>query len=154
MLHLSAIQSLQSLEYKQLQSHTKLFGFLNNFHGLQKTEIRKPTADLEAALTDTKLNQRVGEEVITTTCKDVDGYVLAEALEALKTLLPTNVTKPETLFEYLVVNNKFTAFPNVIIALRIYLTMPVTVASGERSFSKLKLIKTYSTCGRQFRKRD
>ena len=28
-------------------------------------------------------------------------------------------------------------------ALRILLTLPVSVASGERSFSKLKLIKTY-----------
>jgi len=37
----------------------------------------------------------------------------------------------------------------VWIALRILLTIPVTVASGERSFSKLKLIKTYvrSTMG-------
>jgi hypothetical protein len=35
-------------------------------------------------------------------------------------------------------------FPNVSVALRILLTIPVTVASGERSFSKLKLIKTYS----------
>ena len=34
-------------------------------------------------------------------------------------------------------------FPNTCIALRIMLTVPVTVASGERSFSKLKLIKTY-----------
>ena len=33
--------------------------------------------------------------------------------------------------------------PNVSVALRILLTIPVTVASGERSFSKLKLIKTY-----------
>ena len=32
-------------------------------------------------------------------------------------------------------------FPNVCIALRIFLILPVTVASGERSFSKLKLIK-------------
>ena len=29
------------------------------------------------------------------------------------------------------------------VALRILLTIPVTVASAERSFSKLKLIKTY-----------
>jgi len=30
-----------------------------------------------------------------------------------------------------------------LIALRVVLTIPVTVASGERSFSKLKLIKTF-----------
>ena len=34
-------------------------------------------------------------------------------------------------------------FPNCEIALRLVLTVPVTVASGERSFSKLKLIKNY-----------
>lgn len=33
--------------------------------------------------------------------------------------------------------------PNAVIAFRILLTIPVSVASGERSFSKLKLIKTY-----------
>ena len=40
-------------------------------------------------------------------------------------------------------NNLITAFPNVFIALMIYLTVPVTVASGERRISKLKLIKIY-----------
>ena len=34
-----------------------------------------------------------------------------------------------------------TVFPNTDIALRLFLTMPVTNASGERSFSKLGLVK-------------
>jgi hypothetical protein len=40
-------------------------------------------------------------------------------------------------------------FPNLWIALRILLTLSVSVASGERSFSRLKLIKYYfcSTMG-------
>ena len=34
-------------------------------------------------------------------------------------------------------------YPNIAIAYRIFFTMPVTVASAERSFSKLKLLKNY-----------
>jgi len=35
------------------------------------------------------------------------------------------------------------SFPDIITACLLYLTLPVTVASTERSFSKLKLIKTF-----------
>ena len=40
-------------------------------------------------------------------------------------------------------------YPNIEIALRLFLTMPVTVATSERSFSKLNLIKK-TFCGRQW----
>ena len=33
-------------------------------------------------------------------------------------------------------------FPEVMTALKVFLTIPVTVASGERSFSQLKLVKS------------
>lgn len=40
-------------------------------------------------------------------------------------------------------NNVENMVPNMVIAYRIMLSMPVSVASGERSFSKLKIIKNY-----------
>lgn len=42
-------------------------------------------------------------------------------------------------------------YSNLSIALRLLLTLPVSVASGERSFSALKLIKNYmrSTMGQE-----
>lgn len=42
-------------------------------------------------------------------------------------------------------------YSNLSIALRLLLTLPVSVASGERSFSDLKLIKNYmrSTMGQE-----
>ena len=40
-------------------------------------------------------------------------------------------------------SNLVECYSNLFVALRIILTIPVFVAGGERSFSKLKLIKTY-----------
>ena len=45
------------------------------------------------------------------------------------------------MYKLLVANNVETVFPNTVIALRIYLSMMISNCSGERSFSKLKLIK-------------
>ena len=36
-----------------------------------------------------------------------------------------------------------TSVPNIVIAIRIFLTMGISVASCEKSFSELKLIKNY-----------
>ena len=61
---------------------------------------------------------------------------------------------PPTAFELLELIHKYSleeTYPNTNVALRLFLTIPVTVASNERSFSKLELIKNYlrSTMGQE-----
>ena len=57
--------------------------------------------------------------------------------------------KPLDVLKYLAKFSLFDVFPNLWIALRILLTLPVSVASGEIRFSRLNLIKNYlrSTMG-------
>ena len=50
---------------------------------------------------------------------------------------------PLTLLNKILKMNFEQLFPYLTISLRIFLTLPVTVASAERSFSKLKLIKNH-----------
>jgi len=52
-------------------------------------------------------------------------------------------------FQYLIRNELVEVFPNVLIAYRMYLSLLITTCSGERSFSKLKRLKscTRSTMG-------
>ena len=68
---------------------------------------------------------------------------LFDELKNLSNILPDNVTTPLEVLRFIHATRLHECVPNVSTALRILLTVPVTVASGERSFSKLKLIKTY-----------
>lgn len=56
-----------------------------------------------------------------------------------------NISKIRDLAHYLLIENKMIAcsVPNVCTAFLMFLTLPVTVATSERSFSKLKIIKNY-----------
>ncbi|KAI4988697.1 hypothetical protein ZWY2020_035937 [Hordeum vulgare] len=54
--------------------------------------------------------------------------------------LPNTLMPADQIYEFVRVAD---CYPNVSIAYRILLTMPLTVASAERSFSKLKLLKNY-----------
>ena len=51
---------------------------------------------------------------------------------------------PYELLQFLLKNHLSETVPNLIILFRIFLTIGISVASCERSFSKLKLIKNYS----------
>ena len=127
----TAIQSLQP-RFEQLKSNHNLFGFLVSFKSLQRDDIRKLTTSLEQALTSS-----------TDQSADICGRELADEMESLRYILPNTAKTPVEILAYLSTNERYTAFPNYFVALRIFLTIPVTVASGERSFSRLKLIKNY-----------
>ncbi|GLV38525.1 hypothetical protein CBL_05119 [Carabus blaptoides fortunei] len=79
-----------------------------------------------------------------------------EYLENDKTVLLKNVgkeikTKAKEKLENIRKNNLISTYPNLDIALRIFLCIPATNCSGERSFSTLKRIKNYyrSTLGQE-----
>ncbi|XP_064101016.1 uncharacterized protein LOC135211682 [Macrobrachium nipponense] len=73
---------------------------------------------------------------------DIDGKELAVAVKNLSSLPSDDMTALK-LLTFLHKKHLEELYPNLWVALRIACTLPVTVAaSAERSFSKLKLIKT------------
>ena len=61
-------------------------------------------------------------------------------LQVLQMTLPDDLMSATEILQFVTAAD---CYPNVSIAYRILLTVPVTVASAERSFSKLKLLKNY-----------
>lgn len=56
-------------------------------------------------------------------------------------VVPENNQSLLDILKYLIELKLNLVYPNIYIAIRILLTLPVTIANAERSFSKLKLIK-------------
>ncbi|KAL6470600.1 hypothetical protein MHYP_G00217190 [Metynnis hypsauchen] len=134
----SALTSLQE-RFETMSQVRDTFGVLLDFqkvHGISKQDLHKHCMDVEKTLTDK------GEA-------DIDGREMMQEIISLPQLPPQ--TTVLELLTYLHDNSLQEVYPNLWIALRIILTLPVTVASAERSFSKLKLIKTYlrSTMGQE-----
>ena len=74
------------------------------------------------------------------TYSDIDGLDLFLELKISKEVLQINENSPINVLNYI---KRLESFLNACIAFRILLTIPVTVAFAEISFSKLKLIKSY-----------
>lgn len=68
-------------------------------------------------------------------CRDLDAHDLCSGLKPIAKNQPEN-TKPTDVLNYILHNNLSDIMPNLVIAHRIFLTFPVSVASGERSFSR------------------
>ncbi|XP_052621147.1 uncharacterized protein LOC111916696 [Lactuca sativa] len=71
---------------------------------------------------------------------DVDSSELFSELKVLKMTLPNDIISAVEILDYV---KAIDCYPNTFIAYNILLTIPITVASAERSFSKLKLLKNY-----------
>ena len=69
---------------------------------------------------------------------DLDDFV--SELKVLQETLPDGLMSALEILQFVMVVD---CYPNVCVAYRILLTVHVTVASAERSFSKLKLLKNY-----------
>jgi hypothetical protein len=77
---------------------------------------------------------------------DVEGDELLAEVQHLKIIQPANFKanlKPFELLNTFVKQNLSNIFPNVVILLRIFCSLPVTVAEAERSFSLLSRVKNF-----------
>lgn len=125
------VSSLQS-RFEQLEAFNNTFGFFNNLSLISENELLKNCKNLHIHLKDDARNEA-----------DIDGIDLFNEIKSFKLLYSEKCRelKLKAILQYLFENNLISVFPNFSIALRIYFTLPVSVASGERSFSKLKIIK-------------
>ncbi|MBN3271064.1 ZMYM5 protein, partial [Polyodon spathula] len=76
-------------------------------------------------------------------CEDIDSQDLVLEVRAAVIVFPGHISSSAEMLDYIYKENLLELYGNLSIALQLLLTLPVTVASGERSVSSLKLIKTY-----------
>ncbi|KAL4148716.1 hypothetical protein QTP88_002885 [Uroleucon formosanum] len=119
-----------AVAFKNPRTYSDNFGFLHRIGKLKtmkNDDVLRHCKDLQLILTDNDL-------------KDIDGLDLFSELIIFRSLIDEDTNSLQALNILKTTNG---SFPNLTIDLRIMLTIPVTSACAERSFSKLKLIKTY-----------
>lgn len=130
---IDTIKSALKTRFKQLLTFNTTWSFLYNLKTIpNKDRLQEKCINLEVTLTDSDKS-------------DISGNELKQEILSIQNLLNYSgePLSPLKVLELIYENKWQDIFPNLWTALRILLTITVTVASGERSFSKLKLIKTY-----------
>ena len=122
----TALQSVTS-RYESLDAITLRFDLvlhLNIAHSLSINELKVKCSSISDSL-------------------DIDPVALQSEISFISKKLQTEeISSPIDVLNFLSKNSLLEVFPNLTIALQLFCTLPVSVASAERSFSKLKLIKT------------
>ncbi|KAF0749389.1 Uncharacterized protein FWK35_00024052 [Aphis craccivora] len=119
--------------FKSLNEYFECFGFIydmNILRSISKEDLYKHCCDLGTVLQE-------GEK------SDIQSFELYKELQLIISNLPDFIKDAKQLIKYIIENNLQEIYPNVYITVRIMLIIPVSTASAERSFSKLKIIKNY-----------
>lgn len=129
-LHLVDTALVKTRErFSYMENFFKLYGFLYS------TDVMKST--VQAGNLDECCRR------FEKTMEDVDAGDLKMEITGAVRSFPPHISSPLEVLSYIYKENILDLYPNLSIALRLLLTLPVTVASGERSFSTLKRLKTY-----------
>ncbi|KAK9734843.1 hypothetical protein RND81_04G166700 [Saponaria officinalis] len=124
------------IRFEQTELFESIFGFLfdaRRLISLDDEDMKICSIKLEDALT-------FGAEC------DINLACFCTELQILHVMLPSEAYDGEVPWNAIKIAEfvkEMEMFPNILIAYRILLTIPITVASAERSFSKLKLMKSY-----------
>ena len=126
---LAEVKKAFSKRFQSVNNITSFFSFLWSYKRMTEGELKRQCSAFAQFYTD------------------VDQEELADELKSLKRMHEANFGElplpPLKLLNKIVKMGFDQLFPYITISLRIFLTLPVTVASAERSFSKLKLIKNH-----------
>ena len=118
-----------TVRFKAAQSISDKFSFMWNY-----LNIDLDTLEMKAKFLSEEYSADVSEDIV------MD-------IKQLKSIhyanFGSNQLSPFELLNSISRTNLHGLFPNICVCLRIFLTIPATVASAERSFSKLKLIKNF-----------
>lgn len=109
--------------FKALNEYFERFGFIYDIrclNSISKEDLLKCCNDLGTILRD-------GEN------SDIQPFELYEELQLLKTNSLDSINDAKQLIQYILENNLEEIYPNVFIAIRIMLTVPVSTASASQS---------------------
>lgn len=120
----------------------ELKNYDSNFGFLYRLKLLKKTPDEELLKSCNRLQETLTKKSGSTSCSDIDSEGLYQELKMYSMTIPEDMNMTEIL-KNMIEDNLVDVYPNIYVALRVLLTTPVSVASAERSFSKLKLIKNY-----------
>ena len=120
--------------FEELESFRSIFGFL------MSSAILKSLDGSQLKERCTKFAQTFSRDLDGSPEYDVELNELISELSVMQLTLPNRSMTAMEIFQFV---READCYPNISIAYRILFTMPVTVASAERSFSKLKLLKNH-----------